>query len=550
MTQTITDLLDVALAPVQLSKFIRLNAPTRTAYRPPRAAVGLTLLPDDVLLLVLSLIGVDDILALRMTAKRFFSVTNLRWVWSDALRRHVIDKRLPFPSPNADLKSLSAKELEVRALHAARFQQNWCSPAPRPRGGIEFQARHMETDESAALLEAHPHPISQVLFPSGHNGELVLTVEKARIVCWEVPFGGSEAFMVAERSLPDAAIGGVVVNDEPGSPAMLVVGYTTNITHEPIPGYPLQALPQRITVEAWALDKFHGCFEVLRGDTMIGNPSRLMPLSRLSGEYALIGDPVALWNWKHPEQTFLLSYGNLPSPVPDCVLAVQLVRGHLLIVRQSHIQLLPAPRFDAAGQALPHTTAAAFVHLPDAAKEAVIVVHKPTAQERDDWQFDPVTVLMRVEANGAHQIRKYDILPLPKVRVGGADGPAARCIPCVFPKAAAAAIPVPPSCSGLTVGRNGKGFWMETRNVTWGHSTFPARCIVGFDVTSGVCAAAGVPHWKNDLVLRKKELFVSRVGTGEVEKRKYRIATTSLEDTVGRIAIGGRDGKVQILDLA
>jgi hypothetical protein len=90
-----------------------------------RPSPGLTSLPDDVLLLVISLIGVEDILALRMTSKRFSSVTKQRWVWSDVLKHHVVDKRLPVPAFIADLKSLSAKELESRAIHASRFDRNW-----------------------------------------------------------------------------------------------------------------------------------------------------------------------------------------------------------------------------------------------------------------------------------------------------------------------------------------------------------------------------------------------------------------------------------------
>lgn len=94
---------------------------------------------------------------------------------------------------------------------------------------------------------------------------------------------------------------------------------------------------------------------------------------------------------------------------------------------------------------------------------------------------------------------------------------------------------------------------METQNLTCGHSTFPVRCFVGFDATSHLVPAQesqSVARWQNDLEVRKSGLYKSRVGPGEVFERKYRILTSSIEDTVGRIAVGGRDGRVQILDFA
>lgn len=91
---------------------------------------------------------------------------------------------------------------------------------------------------------------------------------------------------------------------------------------------------------------------------------------------------------------------------------------------------------------------------------------------------------------------------------------------------------------------------METQNLTCDHSTFPVRSFVGFDTTSRLVPAEDQQpaRWQNDLVVRKNGMYKSRVGAGEVEGRKYRILTSTIEDTVGRIAIGGRDGRIQILD--
>ena len=56
--------------------------------------------------------------------------------------------------------------------------------------------------------------------------------------------------------------------------------------------------------------------------------------------------------------------------------------------------------------------------------------------------------------------------------------------------------------------------------------------------------------WKHEFVVRKHPLYAPRVGTGEAAHKKYRIMSVALEDTVGRVAVGCRDGKVQILDFA
>lgn len=527
-----------------------------------RPSPGLTLLPDDVLLLVISLVDVEDILALRMTSKRFSSVTKQRWVWSDVLKHHVIDRRLPVPASTADFKSLSAKELEARALHASRFHRNWSSSHPRSRRGVEFRAREPVVEEASSLqlADVHPHPISQVLFPMGYNGELLITVEQNRVACWEIPFEGSEAFLVAERCLPDCVIDGLVINDDSDNEGMLIVMYSRIVETPSL---------MEIKAEIWSLDKFHGSFTTLRSQVLARTVQRRMsPIARLCGNLALLGDPVVLWNWKREGPFFTMSSGNVhPSPTPDSVLAVRLVRDHLLVVRQSHIQLLPTPQFDQFGRAVQGaSTFGAFLHVQDPAREAVVIVHEMTEEEREAWQFNPVTILMRVTTDENHTVRKYDLLPRP---VTSAELTAENEIveeqnaardgrlrptdsPCTLPARPSQTIHVPPSCSNLTVGRNGKGFWMETQNVTYGHGTFPARCFVGFDTTSRLVPSQDQQpaRWQNDLVVQKNGMYKARVGAGEVHERKYRILTSSIEDTVGRIAIGGRDGRVQILDFA
>lgn len=87
--------------------------------------------------------------------------------------------------------------------------------------------------------------VTQVFFPPGCNGELIITIIapqppsnrnphlhpatpfRHRIICWEVPLSSNEVFMFAERALPDNwLIEGVAINDEKESEAMLAVVFS------------------------------------------------------------------------------------------------------------------------------------------------------------------------------------------------------------------------------------------------------------------------------------------------------------------------------------
>jgi hypothetical protein len=223
------------------------------------------------------------------------------------LKHHVIDRRLPVPAFIADLKSFSAKELEVRAIHASRFHRNWSSSHPHSKRNVEFFARELTAEEASSLelSPVHPHPISHVFFPPGYHGELLITVERNRVACWEVPFEGSEVFLVAERHLPGCVIDGLVVNEDPDNEAVLFVMFSR-----------LSGSVYDITAEVWSLDKFHGSFVTLGSEFLARNvPRRLPPITRLYGDLALLGDPVILWNWKQKGHFFSMNSGNIhPSP--------------------------------------------------------------------------------------------------------------------------------------------------------------------------------------------------------------------------------------------
>jgi len=143
-------------------------------------------------------------------------MTKLCWVWSNAMKRHIIDRGLPVPAGSSDIKALSSEHLEARAVHAAKFHENWYSPRPAPRRSIEFRGAKFNIEKPANTI------IRQVLFLPGRNGELLLSTAGKVMTCWEVPLGGSGAYPVAEW-VSEAEIEQMIVNEDVGKHAHVAV---------------------------------------------------------------------------------------------------------------------------------------------------------------------------------------------------------------------------------------------------------------------------------------------------------------------------------------
>jgi hypothetical protein len=143
-------------------------------------------------------------------------------VWSEALSKLVVDRNIPVPAQASDLKSLSAKELEARARHATAFHRNWTSQNPRPRNIFEF---------AVGSEEEQCGPVQHVRFLPGQNGRLVLSVQQSRVVCWEIPLTGNDAYIVAERSISGGYIEDVAVNEDENNRATLVLAWTRHATN-------------------------------------------------------------------------------------------------------------------------------------------------------------------------------------------------------------------------------------------------------------------------------------------------------------------------------
>ncbi|TFK91355.1 hypothetical protein K466DRAFT_515555 [Polyporus arcularius HHB13444] len=500
-----------------------------------RAAISS--LPDDVLLLIISYVDVQDILSLRKTSKRLFTMSKLRWVWYDAIKRHVVEEGLPVPAAAvADLKALTAEHLETRAVHAASFHENWNSAHPVVKNTLEFCAVNYLDDQ---LPDENRSAVTHVSFLPGRNGQYLITAVGRVLTCWEVPLGESEAYRVAEW-VSAKKIEQVIVNEDPK--AEVVVAYVS--AHPVTQGV--------VECRALSFDKFHGrfyCRMELRAHRQV-----VMPLHLLHSDYLIFGDPMHVCFLTAPTIVKPIGKSSLAELPDNKVLTVKPLNRYLLVVRQRAFEVIIAPTWMGIRASYASLMkVCAHIELDIPASSAVVVARNSSfalADELPDWPAEPVTVLARHVDDGFELLYQYDLFPNPKAQASAKVLEAADCPPCIFPSLYTRVISVAPSCCDFRVGSSGKGFWTETRNITLRHARTPARCLVGFTVRPNPYEGKDPTRRTAHLQLCKDTLYARRCNIHEILWKKYMISSTALEDTVGRIAVGDVTGRVEVLDLA
>ena len=202
------------------------------------------------------------------------------------------------------------------------------------------------------------------------------------------------------------------------------------------------------------------------------------------------------------------------------------------------------------------------------AREAVIVTRAKAFKDPGapvSRLSQPVTILLLhcVNEDGVDALSQLDFLPDLSKKDASQDG---KLNPVRMPAEVTRIFKIAPSTCNLRVAPGGKGFWMQTHNVKNRHTVYPARCLMGFDVTtsqidqlpsrlspSEVVMLKDKPSMltnANDLHFCKNAVYSRRCDMGEILRKKYSVVTADLEDTVGRIAIGDRCGKIEVLDYA
>lgn len=184
--------------------------------------------PLDILLDIVVHLPLQCVLALRcvrvrrrppsradplQTCKSLYAATHLRTLWALLFRMHVLERHIPFPG-TAPLDHLSAHDLESLTHRALALHHTWTSPRPVPRRTISFNTE----------------PYAQIIFlqflPARSNRWLISVSMSARprsylLQCWDV--ARDHPTCVAELRHADGPYGGVVLNSDPTSSAVLAM---------------------------------------------------------------------------------------------------------------------------------------------------------------------------------------------------------------------------------------------------------------------------------------------------------------------------------------
>lgn len=244
-----------------------------------------------------------------------------------------------------------------------------------------------------------------------------------------------------------------------------------------------------------------------------------------------------------------------------------MVEDVLVVVRSTSVEVFRSPvwsategRYTSQGYAISALSIDAHP-----AREAVVMT-RPNAGS-DPFSSSllprslPVTVLLLQSSQflGLHTISQLDLLPATTPRCE-------TSAPFAFPAEVTRIYQVAASACNLKVSSNGKGIWMQTHNITSRHAKYPARCIMGFDLASASQQTASEHsqhkdpqiallkdkptslQGANDLHMCNSQLYARRCDMSEILRRRYTLIAADLEDSVGRIAVGDRCGKVEVLD--
>lgn len=149
------------------------------------------------------------------TSKNLYAVTHLRALWAILFRTHILDQHIPYPDIGP-LDDLSAQDLEALTRRALALRHTWSSPQPVPRRNITFGPPS--------------DPVARVIFlqflPGRSNRYLISVRMTSRpraylLQCWDV--APDHPKCVAELVHADGPYGGVVLNSDPSSSAVLAM---------------------------------------------------------------------------------------------------------------------------------------------------------------------------------------------------------------------------------------------------------------------------------------------------------------------------------------
>ncbi|KAH7910058.1 hypothetical protein BJ138DRAFT_1114430 [Hygrophoropsis aurantiaca] len=317
-------------------------------------------IPLDVLFDIIVYLPLKSILTLRQTSKSFFSVTQLRSLWALLLRIHVLQKNLPILNfTDASISSLDTPSLESAVCRALALRRSWSSSSPK-------HTRHIDIIKGA-------EPDSRVIFlsflPGRENRWLISVSMTARprkfiIQCWDVSLETPRC--VAKLKHIDGPYGGVVINSDPTSPAMLVMqfAHTETFTIDL-----LEEDPESAFVTIHIIDGIRE-IHLLSSSTLVTRTSE--------GE-------ISVWDLDTSLEREKLQLTNPVVPPTEKCLAMHKYEEYLLLFRAQTIEtysLTPTPTSNVASRrnSLPKLS----TRSPP--------VHYPLTQHRWQWRADNVVI--------------------------------------------------------------------------------------------------------------------------------------------------------------
>lgn len=189
-------------------------------------------------------------------------------------------------------------------------------------------------------------------------------------------------------------------------------------------------------------------------------------------------------------------------------------------------------------------------------------VQKPLRQTNRKVNIpEMVSIVLRCDDGGFETLKQLDCLRNPH---GTVDGHVGAFSP-LFSPACTRTIMISPSSCNFVVGTHGKGVFFETKTITTSSRTsYTARCLGGFELRRsdeefdmvyqanivGPKHSYRLSYQPPQFVECKREVYSRRCDMGEIMYRRFSLASVALEDAVGRIAIGDRNGMLEILDYA
>ncbi|KAG1738969.1 hypothetical protein EDB19DRAFT_866764 [Suillus lakei] len=324
-------------------------------------------IPLDILFDVVQHLPIQSILALRQTSRSFYAITRLRSLWALLLRTLVQEQNIPIPHfDGKSLDFLSALELEQLTCYALALRKNWTNPDPDAKREIDFY-KPTEPDSRIIFMEFLPGRGNRLLI----SVTMIAQPRKYVIQCWNVAI--PQPVCIAELAHMEGPYGGVVINDDPSSPAIMAMqsALTEILTIDFEEEDPESAFVPLSSIDG--IREIH----LLSGNTLV---------TRHPGN----GGEVSLWDINdQPRETIQLVNPSLLQN--DRCQAMHLRDDYMLIIRQQTVEFystIPRPN---------------IIATPGAP------ISYPLAQHNFQWRTDSVNMSEQVSWDAARSHRPSPI---------------------------------------------------------------------------------------------------------------------------------------------